>query len=91
MESSPNYKHISSTGTYVLKYGAGRIHSIIINTPTNSTITIYDNTTVVTASMMALISLGNNTVPIELHYDMDFYTGLIIVSSGSADITVIYE
>ncbi len=90
-ESAPIYKHINTNATYILKYGAGTLHSIIINTPTNSTISVYDNTSVVIASLIAFISLGNNTTPIELHYDTDFYAGLTVVTSGSADITITYE
>ncbi len=89
LQTAPIYKHLT-TGTTVCKYGAGTLHSIIVNTPANQTVTLYDNTAG-SGTVMAVITLGNNTVPIELHYDMDFYTGLTIVLSGTVDITAIYE
>jgi len=90
LQSAPIYKHITTAATTICKYGAGTLHSIIINTPANQTLTIYDNITN-SGTIIGVISLGNNTVPMELHYDLDFYTGLTIVNSGTIDASIIYE
>jgi hypothetical protein len=90
LQSAPIYKHITTAATTICKYGAGTLHSIIVGTPANQIITIFDNTTN-SGTIMSVITLGNNTSPIELHYDMDFYTGLTIVNSGTIDATLVYE
>lgn len=90
LQSAPIYKHITTAATTICKYGAGTLHSVIVGTPANQTITIYDNITNA-APVMSVITLGNNTVPFELHFDMDFYTGLTIVNSGTVDVTCVYE
>lgn len=89
-QSAPRYIHINSAVTTVAKYNAGTLQSVTINAPTNSTIDIYDNTAG-SGTLIAHLNLGNNTTPFTLIYGLDFYTGLTIVSSGTADFTVQYE
>lgn len=90
LESAPNYKHISTATTTVCKLGAGTLHSIIVNQPTNNAITVYDNTSG-GGTVIAIMNPQNNTQPFELHYDLDFYTGLVVVTAGLPDLDVVYE
>lgn len=89
-QTAPIYKHISTATTTVCKYGAGTLHAIIMNNPTNNFVTIYDNI-VAGGAVIAIINPGSSATPFELHYDADFYTGLTIVTAGAPDMTVIYE
>lgn len=82
-----NYTHITSATTTVIRTGKGRLHSIVINTSTAGTITVGDNTTTggtIIAVITAIASVG----PAVCLYDVDFNTGLTIVTSATVDITV---
>lgn len=84
------YKHITSATTTVCKQNAGRLHSIVVNNPSNNNITIYDNTSA-TGNIIAVLAPGNVTTPFTVPYEVPFFTGLTIVTAGAPDLTIIYE
>lgn len=84
------YKNISSNATNVLKYGAGRLHRIIVNNPTNNAITVYDNTAG-SGTIIATIDPDTGSTPFTLEYQCPFFVGLTIVTAGSPNLTIIYE
>jgi len=90
LQSAPRYVHISTATTTILKYGAGTLHKIVVNNPTNNAITVYDNTAG-SGAIIAIINPGASAVPVVLSYDCDFSTGLCIVTAGTPDLTVSYE
>jgi hypothetical protein len=90
IQSATNYKHITAQTTTVCKYGAGNLHSISVNTPANNIITVYDNFAG-SGTVMAVISLGNNTTPFMMSFNTEFFTGLTIVTGAAMDLTVVYE
>ena len=92
LHTNPTSKHITTAATYVCKYGAGVLHRIIINNPETGTgMTIYDNISA-TAPVIAVITLGSKAVaPVSVEYGAPFSTGLTIVSTGTWDVTVVYE
>jgi hypothetical protein len=90
-ESASLYKYIDTASTVVCKYGAGRIHTIIIGTVSgNPTITVYDNT-IALGTIIFSASPNTGVVPNDIPMNCDFYTGLTIVTTGTITITVIYE
>lgn len=93
LETATIYKNITGTTTpQILKYGAGRLHSLIIGTPVNNkTVAIYDNTTG-TINPMMLLTLPNSSTPIMLEINTGFYNGLNVVPNDNGlNITVVYE
>jgi hypothetical protein len=90
LQSAPIYKHISTATTTICKYGAGTLHSIAMNNPTNNTVTIYDSTAG-SGTVIAVINPGSAAVPFILTYNLDFYLGLTIVTAGTPDLTIVYE
>lgn len=90
LNSTPRFSNISTATTSLLKTGPGSLHRIVVNDPSNITITVYDNTSA-TGSVIAAIKPGSNTTPITLEYGCEFQSGLTIVTSGTTNLTVIYE
>lgn len=92
LNTESNYAHITAAATTVCKFGAGRIHKILVNNPTNCTITVYDNTSAV-APVIAVItsSTGASVNPYPILFDCPFNNGLTIVTSVTIDLTIIYE
>jgi hypothetical protein len=93
LETDTIYKNITGVNaSQILKYGAGRLHSIIIGTPVNNaTIAVYDNVSGTTNPMVTM-TLPNSATPITIEINTGFYNGLNIVpSSTSLNICVVYE
>ena len=89
-ESAPQNARISTATTTILKYGNGSLHKVIVNNPTNNTITIYDNTAA-SGTIIALINPGATATPFVLDYHLSFGNGLTIVTAGTPDLTIVYE
>jgi hypothetical protein len=79
----------------VLKIGAGRLKRIVLNTTVSgSTISVYDAVTAVNpiALIIPAISGNSGSMPSNIDYDCEFYTGLCItIANASTDITVVYD
>jgi hypothetical protein len=89
--NAPNRKYITTNTTTVCKYGAGTLHKIMVNSPTEHTITLYDAVSAVAGTVFAIITPGGGLTPFELDYELDFYTGLTVTTVGSPNLTVIFE
>jgi len=93
LQTESIYKNINTATTTICKYGAGRLHSLVINSPTPATITLYDNTSA-TAPIIGVITVATANDAYSIPYNCPFNTGLTIltnISSGTLDITAIYE
>lgn len=92
LKTAPIYRNITGPlGATVLKYGPGCLHKIVINAPINgATVSVYDALTA--TNPIALITYPNGTSPGAFVYDLDFYTGLTVVTTGAAqNVTIVYE
>lgn len=88
-----NYTRIVTATTTAIKSGQGTLRRLTVNTAVASAvITIYDNTagsgTVIAIITMPATLLQNHFT---LEYDIEFTTGLTIVSSSTADFTVAWN
>ncbi|TCO87265.1 hypothetical protein EV701_123102 [Chthoniobacter flavus] len=82
------YSNVSTATTTVCKSGSGVLERIIINTgASTSTVTVYDNT----AGSGTKIATAATTAQGVLVYGCHFSTGLTIVTSSTADVTVVYR
>lgn len=85
------YRNVTTNTTTVVKSGAGTLKGIVFNTPgTLSSMAIYDNTAGSGTKIGTInTTLGQNS----LNYEIQFTTGLTIVTSGTlaADATITYK
>lgn len=94
LSSESQYRNITTATSTTCKYGAGKIHKICLNSPSQQAgiITVYDNTTNTGTIMATLQWTSNNSqLPQAINYDMPFSTGLTINTSQATNITVVYE
>src|SRR3990167_3703532 len=84
------FKNINTADTFVCKTGNGLFEKIIINNPTNNSITIYDGLST-SGKVIAVIDPDTSAVPIELNYNVNFFSGLVVTTAGTPDITIIYK
>lgn len=88
------FSNITTGTTTTVKSGKGILHKIVLNTyVAAATITIYDNTAASGTKIgtLTLPATITGDTPITLPYDLQFSTGLTLVTSGATDITVIYR
>lgn len=88
VEERFSYNNITTATTTTVKTGAGFLHSITINTTAAGTITIYDNTA---GSGTKIGTLASSVGQQTFFYDVQFATGLTIVTGAASDITVSYR
>lgn len=90
IERNHSYTRITGATTVVVKNSPGRLNKVVINRPTNGTATIYDNTAG-SGTIIASVTFANGVAPTFLEYDLNFNTGLTIVTTGAnTDITITY-
>jgi len=94
LRTAKAYNYENTTGTYILKYGAGAVQGLAIsNVTNNSVITLYDNTAASGDILWNSGDLAANALPFNIPlYGIDFFTGLTLSITGAdADVTVVYE
>jgi len=89
-ETQPVAGRITTAGTYILKYGPGTLHRIVLNNPTGTLITVYDNTAG-SGTTLAVLNTPSQANPVCLEYGVVFSTGLTVVSTGTWDATIVYQ
>ena len=90
-ETDSHILHISGgAATYNVKSGPGKLHKIIYNNTSGTTVTIYDNTAA-SGLIIGIITTAQAALgPWE--YDAEFEVGLTIVTTGNnLDATVVFE
>jgi hypothetical protein len=86
-EAGKNYTYIVTATTTVVKLGRGNMHTITVNGGATGTITMYDNTAG-SGTVIGIIAVPATFTPFTLTYDIQFNTGLTIVTSAATNITV---
>jgi hypothetical protein len=82
-----SHSHIAYAGTTVVSTGAGVLKRIVVNTTANGAITVYDSESAtgrVIAILKASVAEGS------FEYDVEFGTGLTVVTAAASDITVVF-
>lgn len=86
------FSNLSTANTFVVKSGAGELHSITVNAlgTVSSAVVVYDNTS---ATGTKIATINTLSVLGTLTFDVAFATGLTIVSTGTVapDLTVSYR
>jgi ABC-type uncharacterized transport system ATPase subunit len=82
------YKHIAANATTLVKTGAGILKKIVIGTGAAGATTIYDAITAAAGSEIGAIAASATGT---YQYDLQFKTGLTVVTEADNDVTVVYE
>jgi len=89
--TTPTYKRITGVATTTCKLSGGFLHAIVVNSA-GTLCTVYDQTTAAVPIIGVVDTTKANGVVGGIYYEMPFYNGLVIVTTGAGtDITVIYE
>lgn len=82
------YVNITSATSTQVKTGAGTLHLIVVNATAAGTVTIIDG---VGDSDPTIGQLKASVAENYYQYDLDFATGLRIVTAGASNLTVVYR
>lgn len=87
-----NYLNITGDATTLVKTGTGVLYAITINAPTaTEVITLYDGLSTA-GTKIGTITIPASPMPVSLHYNASFQTGLTIVTAtATSDITVTFR
>lgn len=86
-----DYANITTTTTTLVKSGGGFLHSITFNKPVATGTVKIDDALTDTTPIIGTVTTPANPQPFTLIYDVEFTTGLTIVTGTAAqDITVAY-
>ena len=93
--SVPIYNYLNITlaapTTTLVKTGAGFLHSITFNKPTATGVVKIDDALTDTTPVIGTVTTPANPQPFTVIYDVEFTTGLTIVTSTAAqDLTISY-
>jgi len=87
LRTEVTYKVVTNAPV-VCKYGAGRLHRVIINSNAGTDVTLYDNT----AASGTIIAVLTTIEATSLEFNCPFFIGLTAVPSVAAvEVTIIYE
>ena len=91
---APFYSYTNITGqvSTPIKVGGGFLHTITFNKPTATTVAqICDVTTAFATTTIGTITVPASPMPVTLTYDVEFASGLsIVTTTANSDITVSY-
>ena len=85
----PQSVYIAANATTLCKTGAGTLHSILVGDGAVGTVSIYDGLTATT--LLAVLSVIATTPPNLLALELDFFTGLTVVTTTGTKVTVIFD
>lgn len=98
--SGSSFKNITGATTIVIKNTAGLLYGVCCNTLVNAaTLKLYDNTgasgTVIATNTLTFVTAVNTaqlwSPTAQNYWGMQFNTGLVAVTTGTADWTVLYK
>lgn len=78
------------TASALIKTGAGVIKGIVVNSHTNGTLKLWDNTSAATTVLLNTITFAAGPNFIKLPA-VEFSTGLYATIGGTADITILWK
>jgi hypothetical protein len=87
-----SYKHVVNAATTTVKAGPGYLDRIVYNSGSSAaTLTLYDNTAG-SGTIIGVVTLSaSENTPSAVVYNVTFSTGLVVVSTGTVDCTIVFR
>jgi hypothetical protein len=91
MAQVDNVKYSNISASALVKTGAGALHGFIVNSHTNGTLKLWDNTSAASTVLLNTITFASGPQFVPLPMGVSFNTGLYATIGGTADITILYQ
>jgi len=89
VRQSARYTNLSASA--LIKTGQGVVYGLIVNSHTNGTLKLWDNTSAATTVICNTITFAAGPNFIQFPVGIQFSLGLYATIGGTADITIIWE
>jgi hypothetical protein len=86
-EEYTRYAHLTGAATAINRSGSAKLHRVTVNDAGTATLTIYDNN----AASGTVVAVVDCSVAGTFEYGFNLTTGLTVVLSATADVTVVYQ
>lgn len=84
-------KYTNITADTLIRTGGGRVHGVVINSHTNGTLKLWDNTSAASTIICNTITFAAGPQTFNFAAPIDFYTGLYADIGGTIDCTILWE
>jgi hypothetical protein len=86
-----NAKYNNGSTSKAIKSGAGTLYGIVVNSHTNGTLKLWDNTAGSGTVLLNTITFASGPQTIMFPMGVSFYTGLYATIGGTIDYTILYS
>lgn len=88
-EDQANYTNTAASA--LIKTGAGRVFGVIVNSHTNGTLKLWDNTSAATTVLVETYTFTAGSGVVTFPAAVRFTTGLYATIGGTANVTIIWN
>lgn len=85
------YKSTNGTASALIKTGGGSVAGVVVNSHTNGTMKLWDNTSAAGTVIVNTITFASGPGFYSFPKPIDFYTGLYFTVGGTLDFTIIWK
>lgn len=85
-----NVKYLNGTTSQVIKTGSGGFYGVIVNSHTNGTLKLWDNTSASGTVVMNTFTFPTGSGVYLFSAGISFNTGLFATVGGTLDYTILY-
>lgn len=91
MPSIDGYKSTNGTASALIRTGAGLVAGVVVNSHTNGTMKLWDNTSAAGTVIVNTITFAAGPSVYTFPAPIEFYTGLYFTVGGTLDFTIIWK
>lgn len=84
-------KSTNGTASALIRTGTGVVYGIIVNSHTNGTMKLWDNTSAAGTVLVNTFTFPSGSGVYKFPEAIEFYTGLFITIGGTLDYTILYQ
>jgi hypothetical protein len=84
-------KSTNGTASALIKTGGGKVFGVIVNSHTNGTMKLWDNTSAAGTVLVNTFTFPAGSGVYRFPEPIEFYTGLYFTLGGTLDFTIVYK
>lgn len=85
------YKSTNGTASALIRTGAGSVAGVIVNSHTNGTMKLWDNTSAAGTVLLNTVTFAAGPGFYQFPRPIEFYTGLYFTVGGTLDYTIVWN
>jgi len=86
-----SYKYTNGSASALIRTGGGIVAGVIVNSHTNGTMKLWDNTSAATTVIVNTFTFPSGSGVYMFPKPIEFYTGLYFTLGGTLDYTIVWK